>query len=209
MKLTWIGHACFKLEHDDYTVIFDPYKDGSGPGLQNIREEADQVLCSHEHGDHSGRECVTLRAEKESPFAISEIHTFHDEVKGAKRGSSTIYILEADGMRIVHMGDIGCELEPEQVAQLKNVDVMMIPVGGFYTIDAGQASVLVRQVNPKVIIPMHFSKGNIGYSEISTVDGFLEGKDNVVISESSSVNLTDVQEPAIVVLTPENSAANK
>ena len=112
-------------------------------------------------------------------------------------------------MRIVHMGDIGCELEPEQVAQLKNVDVMMIPVGGFYTIDAGQASELVRQVNPKVVIPMHFSKGNIGFSEISTVDDFLAGKDHVVICESSSVNLADVQKPAIVVLTPENSAANK
>lgn len=208
MKLTWIGHACFKLEHNDYTIIFDPYKDGSVPGLQNVREEADQVLCSHEHGDHSGRECVTMRAEKESPFTISEIHTFHDEVKGAKRGSNTIYILEADGMRIVHMGDIGCELEPEQMDQLKNVDVMMIPVGGFYTIDAEQASALVRQVNPKVTIPMHFRKGNIGYSEISTVDDFLAGKENVVICESSSVDLNNIQKPAIVVLTPENSVMN-
>lgn len=208
MKLTWIGHACFKLEHNDYTVIFDPYKDGSVPGLRNVREEADQVLCSHEHGDHSGRECVDRKAEKESPFTISEIHTFHDEVKGAKRGSNTIYILEADGMRIVHMGDIGCELEPEQMDQLKNVDVMMIPVGGFYTIDAEQASALVRQVNPKVTIPMHFRKGNIGYSEISTVDDFLAGKENVVICESSSVDLNNIQKPAIVVLTPENSVMN-
>lgn len=208
MKLTWIGHACFKLEHNDYTVIFDPYKDGSVPGLRNVREEADQVLCSHEHGDHSGRECVDRKAEKEYPFTISEIHTFHDEVKGAKRGSNTIYILEADGMRIVHMGDIGCELEPEQMDQLKNVDVMMIPVGGFYTIDAEQASALVRQVNPKVTIPMHFRKGNIGYSEISTVDDFLAGKENVVICESSSVDLNNIQKPAIVVLTPENSVMN-
>ena len=208
MKLTWIGHACFKLEHNDYTVIFDPYKDGSVPGLRNVREEADQVLCSHEHGDHSGTECVDRKAEKESPFTISEIHTFHDEVKGAKRGSNTIYILEADGMRIVHMGDIGCELEPEQMDQLKNVDVMMIPVGGFYTIDAEQASALVCQVNPKVTIPMHFRKGNIGYSEISTVDDFLAGKENVVICESSSVDLNNIQKPAIVVLTPENSVMN-
>ena len=204
MKLTWIGHACFKLEKDDYTVLFDPYKDSCVPGLQNVREEADMVICSHEHGDHSGRECVALKEGKDSPFTITEIHTYHDEVKGAKRGPNTVSILEADGMRIVHMGDIGCELEPEQAEQLKNADVMMIPVGGFFTIGPEQAKEMVSRLNPKVVIPMHFRKGNFGYDEIGTVDAFLNGNENVVICEGSSLELSRNQKSAIVVLTPQN-----
>lgn len=89
MKLTWLGHSCFKMESNGYTVILDPYEDDYVPGLAPVRETADAVFCSHEHKDHNARAVVTLKQDQTpSPFTITEIHTWHDEVQGAKRGET-------------------------------------------------------------------------------------------------------------------------
>ncbi len=93
MKITWIGHACFKIESNGYTLILDPYEDGYVPGLKPLRETADLVLCSHEHGDHNARDLVEITEGKSCPFSITTIDTFHDDVQGAKRGPDTIQIM--------------------------------------------------------------------------------------------------------------------
>lgn len=117
MKLTWLGHSCFKMESNGYTVILDPYEDDYVPGLAPVRETADAVFCSHEHKDHNARAVVTLKQDQTpSPFTITEIHTWHDEVQGAKRGENCIRIFDDGTYRVAHLGDLGCELEPDRLS---------------------------------------------------------------------------------------------
>lgn len=181
LTITWLGHSCFKVESEGYSVVFDPYLDGKVPGLKPLRVEADEVLCSHEHGDHNYREAVTLRKRGvESPFQIQEIFTYHDEEKGKLRGETIIRILDDKTFRIAHMGDLGCELTKEEMEQLKGLDVMMIPVGGYYTIDAAQARQLIEHVTPKVVIPMHYRGMGFGFDVLDSVNEFLGLCQNVV-----------------------------
>lgn len=207
MKLTWIGHSCFRLEHNNYTIIFDPYGDGTVPGLAPVREKANLVLCSHGHGDHNAAENVEIIKESENPFTITDIPTYHDEKQGTLRGDDTVRLLDDGTVKIIHFGDIGCELTDEQAALLSGADVAMIPVGGFYTVDAEVARHIVDQVNPKVVIPMHYrkdGKGGFGFDVIDTVDTFLEKCDNVVKKDTCTIEL-DAQMPAqTIVLVPKN-----
>ena len=121
MLLTWIGHSCFKIESNGFTLILDPYEDGYVPGLKPLRETADMVLCSHDHGDHNAKDLVEIKEGKNCPFTITTIDTFHDEVQGAKRGPDKIHIIDDGNVRIAHLGDLGCELEDEQIQQLKDL----------------------------------------------------------------------------------------
>ena len=129
MKLTWYGHSCFLLESGEGSIVFDPYRPGSVPGWELPELRADAVICSHGHRDHGWSEGVTLTG---GSFTgrIEQIASFHDDRRGALRGENTITLAEADGVRAVHMGDIGCALTAEQIAALGRVDVLMIPVGG-------------------------------------------------------------------------------
>lgn len=174
IKLTWLGHSCFIVEKDGFELLFDPYSDGSVPGYDPLRAEADMVLCSHGHKDHNGVEIVTLKEGGENPFQITEISTYHDDTKGSQRGETIIHILDSEGMRLVHFGDIGCELTEEQRAAIGSPDVILIPVGGYYTIDAAQAKAIVDALKPRVVIPMHYRSGALGYPVLGTVDAFLD-----------------------------------
>ncbi len=207
MKLTWIGHSCFKLEKDGYSIIMDPYADGSVPGCKPVRETADLVLCSHEHGDHNYRDGVTLTGRAGGPFAVERIDTYHDDVMGAKRGSNQIFIISDGEDRVAHLGDLGCDLEPEQVEKLKGLDVVMIPIGGFYTIDAKQAAEIVRQLNPRIVIPMHYRSeaGGFGYDVIGTVEEFAAEMGNAVTLAGSEIETTEKQTAQVVILQPENA----
>ncbi|RHP48078.1 MBL fold metallo-hydrolase [Clostridium sp. AF32-12BH] len=201
MKITWLGHSCFKLESQGYTIILDPYEDGYVPGLAPVRETADAVFCSHEHNDHNARTVVTLKnSDVPSPFAITEIHTWHDEVQGAKRGANGIRIFDDGTYRVAHLGDLGCELEPEQLEQLKNLDAVMIPVGGFFTIDAAQAKKLVDQIQPRVTIPMHYRSENFGYDVLGTLEDFTALCDCVVEYPGNSIELNEemLQQTAVL-----------
>ncbi len=204
MKITWIGHSCFKIEKDGFTVITDPYEDDNVPGYLPLREEANLVLCSHDHGDHNARDLVTVIEGKENPFTIDYIDTYHDEVQGAKRGPSRIYILDDGENRIAHMGDIGCDLTLEQMDKLRDLDAMLIPVGGFFTIDGPQAAGLVKELNPRIAIPMHFrdSEKGFGYPDTATVDDFIKEAGDVYISSSSELETTEPQPAQVIVLTP-------
>ena len=128
MTITYLGHSCFKIESKGFSIILDPYQDGKVPGYKPLRETADQVLCSHGHGDHCGTENVTLREGAESPFTVETIHTWHDDQQGALRGEDTIHILDDGQCRVAHLGDLGCEPTPEQREELKGLTALLIPV---------------------------------------------------------------------------------
>lgn len=206
MQITWLGHSCFKIESEKAVIIVDPYQDGSVPGLGPVREHAELVLCSHGHGDHCGTECVTVSGAPVSDVKITKIETFHDHHNGTRRGTNTIHIIEADGYRIAHLGDLGCSLQEQQKEQLKNLDLLLIPVGGFYTIDAEEAANLVKELNPKTTIPMHYQGRDnaFGYDVLDTVSEFTKHMDSVAAVAKSAICMENRPETQVVLLTPEN-----
>lgn len=179
MKLTCNGHSCFTIEAGGYSLVIDPYEDGTVPGYPELRLEADAVLCSHDHFDHNFRSAVTLSG-RDCPFKVTGITTFHDETSGSQRGVSTINIIEYDGVRIAHLGDLGHPLSDEQLSQLSGLDAILIPVGGFYTIDAATASAVADSIGAPVVIPMHYKNGTRGLEVLSTLDDFLALRGDVV-----------------------------
>lgn len=178
VKITYIGHACFKLSYNGSSLIIDPYADGYVPGLGNVDESADAVYCSHYHNDHGCEAAVKLLG-GEVNWSVEEIAVPHDDAEGAKRGMNTIRIFTFGRVRIAHLGDIGRELNKEEAKKLCGLDCMMIPVGGFFTIDAAQAKAIVERTRPKVVIPMHYRGEYFGYDVISQVTDFTEGLENV------------------------------
>ena len=200
MKLIWNGHSCFTVETEQGKFVLDPYADGYVPGLGALKLEADRVLCSHGHRDH-GAEEVVRSSGKTCTAKVDTIATFHDEVQGAKRGANVIHIISAEGMRLVHCGDLGCELEPEQLEQLKGADVLLVPVGGFFTIDAAQAKVLADAVGARVVVPMHYRGENFGYDVIGTVDQYLALCGDVVRYDSNVLDVTADTPAQTAVLT--------
>lgn len=201
MKITWFGHSCFKVETKQGSVVFDPYEDGRVPGYAPLPRDlsADVVLCSHQHGDHNAVALVTLSGGAPS-FGVEELATYHDEVKGEKRGTNTIRIISAEGMRLAHMGDIGCELTEGQLSALRGVNVLLIPVGGFYTINASQAKAMADAIGAHIVIPMHYRNGKLGYDVISTLDGFTALYDHVTAYQANSLVVTADTPSQIAVL---------
>ena len=209
MKLTWLGHSCFRIESKDAAIITDPYEAGSVPGYRDLNETADLILCSHEHSDHNGRAAVKLTGEKNNVFSISEIDTFHDPEGGRLRGTNKMFVISDGDTKIAHLGDIGCALTPDQISKLKGLDVLLIPVGGYFTIDAKQAKEIASQLSPKVIIPMHFRNDDFGtgYDVIGTVDEFASLYDNVTLESCSTFDTASIKADfsnKVVVLKPAN-----
>ena len=201
ITIKWHGHSCFSVTADDYTIVLDPFADGSVPGLPDIRPEANTVLCSHYHSDHGCTDVVTVTEKTDSPFNILKIDTYHDDAQGTKRGENRIHILEAHGMRIVHFGDLGCMLTAAQIEILKKADALMIPVGGFYTIDAAQAKEIVSILSPKVVIPMHYRSDVFGYPVIGRLDEFTKYYNNVVTHETDTMIISKDTKAQTAVLT--------
>ena len=187
ITMKWHGHSCFSVTADDYTIVLDPFADGSVPGLPNLRMNANRVLCSHQQSDHGCTDVVTVTEREDSPFHVLKIDTFHDDAQGTKRGPNRIHILEAYGKRIVHFGDLGCMLTAEQTDLLKKADVLMIPVGGFYTIDAAQAKDIVSSLTPTVVIPMHYRSDTFGYPVIGRLEEFTKYYNNIVTYETDTL----------------------
>ena len=200
MKLTWNGHSCFTLETAEGSVVFDPYQEGSVPGLSRLQLTADLVLCSHEHRDHGARDLVALTG-RTPTFSVETISTFHDPEGGALRGPDTIHSLSAEGMRLAHLGDLGCDLTPEQLDRLRGLDVLLIPVGGYYTIDAKQAQALVQELKPRIVVPMHYRTDTFGYPVISGVEDFLALRGDVVRCPGSTLEITPDTPAQTAVLT--------
>lgn len=204
MTLTYLGHSCFLVESQGYGIVLDPYEPGSVPGYAPVQAQADQVLCSHEHRDHHGVDQVTLRQGAASPFQITTISTWHDDQQGALRGPNTIHILDDGQCRIAHLGDLGCELTGAQKEQLKGLTALLIPVGGFYTIDAAQAKALAEELQPQVVIPMHYRGEGFGYDVIGPLKDFTSLWDHVTEYPGSKLELTPQFPWQVAVLTPQN-----
>ena len=170
MKLTWMGHSCFLLESAGHRLMFDPYREV--PGLEDITGEVDEVLCSHEHFDHAHTQQLTITG-KTSPFTIQKIDTFHDGEEGALRGKNIVHCLTVEGLRIVHLGDLGHALSQAQLEPLLGCDVLLLPVGGTYTLDSAQAHRVLSQIQPRIAIPMHYRTATTGFPVLEPVENFL------------------------------------
>lgn len=170
MKITWLGHACFMLESGGFRVILDPCKDV--PGVTDTAGQAEAVYCSHGHFDHCYTGEIRVNECGENPFAVREIPSFHDEVRGAKRGENTIRVLTAGGVTVAHLGDLGHPLSGGQLAQIGRCDVLLLPVGGTYTLDAAAAKKVADAVRPRVICPMHYRRGGMGFEVLQTAEEF-------------------------------------
>ena len=201
MRITWLGHACFAVEHEDYRVVIDPFCDV--PGFEDIAVTADAVLCSHGHYDHSYTDGVALGAGKEKPFTVETVATCHDEKGGTLRGKNTVHLLRAAGQTVVHLGDLGHLLDETQAAPLRRCDVLLIPVGGTYTVDGATAAQIARDLQPRVVIPMHYRSASFGFDNIDTVDTFLAHfpAETVCRTEENFLDLTADTAAQVAVLT--------
>ena len=200
MNITWLGHSCFVVESAGWRIVLDPYYVETYPALHI---EADEVLCSHGHRDHAFLEAVTLsgRDKSESPFTVETVSTFHDDKGGTLRGENTIHILRAEGVTLVHCGDLGHELSEKQLAAVKGCDALLIPVGGYYMIDAKTAKKVADAIAPRVLVPMHYRHGSHGYDVIATVEDFLRlyPADEVHCLDGSSFELTPDAPRGVIV----------
>lgn len=169
MNIQYYGHSCFKITTkpagratDDITVFLDPFDKETG--LRPPQGHADLVLVSHGHHDHNN-----FLALKDNPVIIDTpgeysikginlvgIDSFHDEVSGEKRGKNTIFVFESEGIKICHLGDLGCDLTSKQLDEIDGIDVLLIPIGGKYTIDGKKAAEIAKRIEPSVVIPMHY-----------------------------------------------------
>lgn len=205
MDIIWHGHSCFELVSGGYSAVIDPFQDTSvGAAYPHVRLTADAVYISHEDRDHNFREGVTLRnTGKANPFAVTELETYHDIMRGRLRGMNNVRIFAAEGMRVAHLGDLGAKPTPEQMQQLQGLDAMMIPVGGIYTIEPDTAYYLCEQLQPRVIIPMHFqAPGHSNHRLRAPEDftGIFEGNGaNVQRHDTNRMTLTP-DTPAQVVI---------
>lgn len=190
MKVKWLGHSAFLLTAaDGTTVVTDPYLPGSFSGAiryGQIRETSDAVTVSHRHQDHDGVSHLPDKPKvlegkgvfEVGSVSISGFETYHDANEGAERGRNTVFVFEADGVRICHCGDLGHVLTAQQAAAIGKVDVLMVPVGGTFTVDAAAAHKVAEQLAARVTIPMHYKTDKLGF-DIAGVDGFVQGRANV------------------------------
>lgn len=199
MKLTWYGHSCFKLETAEGSIVFDPYSPGSVPGLSLPELTADVTICSHGHGDHNYTAAVH-RSGAETSFHAQQIELFHDDMQGMKRGKNRAAIVDAEEQRLVHLGDLGHALDADTIAALGSVDVLLIPVGGYYTIDAARAHGIVTTLKPRVTVPMHYRGDGFGYDEIATADEFLSLSENVRYFDTNTLEIAPATAPMTAVL---------
>ena len=197
MKIEWFGHSCFRIND---SLVIDPYQDESVPGYPLLRLSASRAIYSHQHADHYGVGCVTIIPDDGADFQITEIPSWHDNQHGALRGPNTIHIIEHEGLRVAHLGDLGCELNAEQKKLLQNLDILMIPIGGFYTIDAKQAAAIVGELSPKCTIPMHYRGDNFGYDELGTVDLFTKYFNEAEIKTVGHILELDSDLPKVAVM---------
>ncbi len=214
MKIKWYGHAAFLITSDQgVKIITDPYESGAYGGqlaYGKIGDQADIVLTSHDHADHNdtkslpGSPQVVKGSGTMSVKGVSfkGIATYHDPSKGRERGTNTVFTFTVDGIKVCHLGDLGHVLSEKEVAEIGPVDILLIPVGGYFTIDPKEATRVAEQIKPKVLIPMHFKTEKCGFP-IAPVEDFLKGKGNVKRPKSSEATFDRTSLPQtmeIVVL---------
>jgi L-ascorbate metabolism protein UlaG (beta-lactamase superfamily) len=182
MTITWLGQSCFKIQSGDVTLVTDPYS--AEVGFKLPRLTADIVTVSHDHFDHNNIDGVS--GENGAPFIISSPGEFevkgvfvygnsfwHDKSEGKERGSSIAYCIETEGISLAHLGDLGHTLNEEQIEKLNGIDILFVPVGGKYTLGASEAVEIINELEPRLVIPMHYKIPGLK-SDVETVDKFLK-----------------------------------
>ncbi|MGQ9708557.1 MAG: MBL fold metallo-hydrolase [bacterium] len=201
MKIKWLGHSSFLITAEGgIRIITDPYVPGAydgAVGYGKITEKADVVTVSHEHADHNG--VAELPGSPQilkgrGPFTvkgvrISGFDVFHDASRGRERGTNTVFLYELENLRVAHLGDLGHLPDDATIKAMGRVDVLLVPVGGVFTIDARQAARVVQLLNPKVVIPMHYKTVRLGF-QIAGVDEFINLAPNPKRIGSSEVEIT-------------------
>lgn len=174
LDITYYGHSCFKVEKDKESIVFDPYKAGSVPGL-TLPEDfvANEILCSHAHDDHAGIEEIRCLPET-IQYKVKKLDVPHDDQDGKLRGRNTIHIVTFQGFKIVHMGDIGRPLTQMEILQVSRPDVLMIPAGGFYTISSKVAFQIIDQLKPQTAILMHYKTSVFGYDVLEDIQDIVK-----------------------------------
>ena len=211
MKIKYLAHASFLLETSQgVRIITDPYEAGGSIKYKPIREKADIILISHEHSDHNYTKAIqgtstiirTSGKANVKEIAFNGISTYHDKALGSQRGKNTVYTFTADGLAVCFLGDLGHLITSELKNEIGKIDILLIPVGGFFTIDSEDAENVVKTLEPKVVIPMHYKTPSIDFP-IAPVDNFLRGKTDIkkVGTTVAEVRLPELQE--IWVFTPE------
>lgn len=168
MEITYIGHSCFKIKGKSTALIIDPY-DPAKTGYKLPKLEADIILVSHQHSDHNYTQGVSNHSlliqtpgeYEKGGVTIYGVKTFHDNSEGAERGKNVIYIIEIDGFTLLHLGDLGHQLSKETLEKIPEIDVLMIPVGGTYTINSKEAVKVINDLEPGIVIPMHYQTDDL------------------------------------------------
>lgn len=207
MDITYLGHSSFRIRGKTSSIVTDPY-DSQDIGLKFPRHvECTLATVSHEHRDHNA-----VSQLEGNPYIIRgpgeyEIHgisvigvpSFHDDVRGQKRGGNTIYIFEIEGIRLVHLGDIGVLPGSSEIESMNGVDVLFIPVGGIYTISSGAAAKLVSEIEPSIVIPMHYKRSEIQKGcivNLEPVENFLHEMEQEHVSPLAKLSITKDKLPA-------------
>src|SRR3989344_3013628 len=214
VDIWWYGQACFKIKGKASSVVIDPYN-SEFTGLKPLKIDGNIVCVTHDHKDHNeaaivkgvdGRHPFVIKGPGEyeiSGVNVVGISSFHDDKQGAERGKNTIYLINIDDVNIVHLGDLGQKkLTQEQIEELSVCDVLMIPVGGVYTIEARDAPDIISQIEPKVIIPMHYKVEGLKFN-LAPVGDFLKamGKENISAVPKFSISQEKLpEEPEVVLL---------
>ena len=201
MRISWLGHACFLLETNQGTrLITDPYEPGGyggAVGYSPINLEADIVTVSHQHADHNNIQDFknSLIVSEEGKTLVKNIEikgilSYHDKDKGQSRGENIIFTIWADGLKVVHFGDLG--EKDIDLASFSDIDIAIVPVGGTFTIDAVEASQLIREISPKITIPMHYKTPKLGF-DIDGVDKFLKANPDYEKKDFLEVNRDNIK----------------
>lgn len=215
VDIWWFGQACFKVKGKSAIVVFDPY-DPAFTGLATLKIASDIVCISHQHQDHNNVSAVVPTEEGKTPFVISGpgeyeisgvtisgIASFHDDKSGAERGGNTIYLATVDDVNIVHLGDLGQKKLTQEQAELLSVcDVLLIPVGSVYTISGLDAPEIIAQIEPKIIVPMHFKIPGLKF-DLDDVSVFQKavGRESLSAQPKLAVSVERLpEEPEVVLL---------
>lgn len=184
MTIQWLGHSCFLITSSDgRTLLTDPFDETVGYALPNV--PANVVTCSHDHYDHHATHPLpdgytvidTPGTHHNHGFVVEGIPSFHDEEQGSLRGANTIYTFQVDGLKVAHLGDLGHLPTKAMEEQLQGIDIMLLPVGGVYTVDGDQAVQIVEMVKPRLAIPMHYRTDELRF-ELSGPEAFLSHFDH-------------------------------
>jgi len=211
MKIKWLGHSCFLFTASSgFKIITDPYKSDSNIAYEEIKESADVVTVSHEHFDHNntrairGNPVILRKSAEVKGINFKAIAAYHDNAYGKQRGNDTIFCFSIDGVKVCHMGDLGHLPDEWQMAEMGPIDVLLIPAGGFFTLEPDDVNRVIVKIKPRVVIPMHYKTEKVKLPIVG-VDDFLKGKTNVTRLDASELELKPETLPAatqIIVLKP-------